>query len=287
MLWLILSFSTALFKSLKDVSSNIGLKYIDEYVVSWSLRFFALPFLLPLLFFIDIPSIGNRFWLSLFTSGSLNVLATILYMKAIKASGLSITIPLLTFTPLFLLLTSPLMLGEFPSSLGLIGVLLIIFGSYTLNINQLREGYLAPFKALLVESGPKLMLIAAFIWSITSNVDKIGVQNSSPILWSIFINIYIMLAMLPIMLYKSNKSVQKIRANYKALLPIGLFSAFSLIFQMTAISMANVAYVISIKRTSVIMSVLFGYLIFKEEGLKERLLGAAIMVFGVLFITIS
>jgi uncharacterized membrane protein len=47
-----------------------------------------------------------------------------------------------------------------------------------------------------------------------------------------------------------------------------------------------VAYVISIKRTSVIISILFGYLIFKEKGIKERLLGAVIMVIGVLFITL-
>lgn len=93
--------------------------------------------------------------------------------------------------------------------------------------------------------------------------------------------------MLPIMLYKSRGSIQNIRTNYKALLPVGLFSALTLIFQMTAISLTLVAYVISIKRTSAVMSVLFGHLIFKEEGVRERLAGAIIMVIGVLFIALS
>lgn len=287
MLWIVFSFFTALFESLKDVFSKNGLKNIDEYVVSWSLRFFALPFLLPLLFFIEIPSLGNKFWLALLISGSLNVVATILYMKAIKHSDLSITVPMVTFTPLFLLLTSPLIVGEFPTFVGLIGVLLIVFGSYTLNIKERHDGFLAPFRALLKEMGPKLMLLVAIIWSITSNFDKIGVQNSSPIFWAIAVNIFIILIMLPIMLYKSKRAIENIRTNYKLLFPIGLFSALTLIFQMTAISLTLVAYVISIKRTSAIMSVLFGHLIFKEKGIRERLAGAIIMVIGVLFITLS
>lgn len=287
MLWILFSSFTALFESLKDVFSKKGLKNIDEYVISWSLNFFALPFLLPLLFFIEIPPLGNKFWLALLISGSLNVVATIFYMKAIKHSDLSITIPMVTFTPLFLLLTSPLIVGEFPTLFGLIGVLLIVLGSYTLNIKQLHEGYLTPFKALLKETGPKLMLLVAVIWSVTSNFDKIGVQNSSPIFWVIAVNVFIILVMLPIMLYKSKRAIENIRTNYKALFPVGLFSALTLIFQMTAISLTLVAYVISIKRTSAIMSVLFGHLIFKEEGVRERLAGAIIMIIGVLFITLS
>lgn len=287
MLWIIFSFFTALFESLKDVSSKKSLKNIDEYISSWSLIFFALPFLLPLLLFIEIPSLGNKFWLALLVSCSLNVIATIFYMKAIKHSDLSITVPMVTFTPLFLLFTSPLIVGEFPTFLGLIGVLLIVLGSYTLNIKQRHEGYLVPFRALLKEKGPKLMLLVAFIWSITSNFDKIGVQNSSPIFWAISVNIFMILVMLPIMLYKSKGSFQNIRTNYKTLFPIGLFSALALIFQMTAISLTLVAYVISIKRASALMSVLFGHLIFKEKDIRERLVGAVIMIIGVLFITLS
>ena len=56
---------------------------------------------------------------------------------------------------------------------------------------------------------------------------------------------------------------------------------------MTAINLTLVAYVISIKRTSTIMSVFAGYLVFKEKGVKERLIGTVIMIIGVLFITLS
>ncbi len=286
MTWLVFAFLTAFSESMKDVFSKKSLKNIDEYIVSWALRFFALPFLLPLLFIIEVPAVGRQFLIALFVSGSLNVLTTILYMKAIKYSDLSISVPMVTFTPLFLLLTSPLLVGEFPTLHGLAGIILIVTGSYTLNLKEKSKGYLAPFKFLIKEKGPKLMLAVAFIWSITSNLDKLGVQDSSPIFWAIAVNIYICAAMFPFMIYKSRKNLFQIPLYAKALLPIGLFTALTVIFQMTAINLTLVAYVISIKRTSVIMSVLFGFLLFKEKGIKERILGSLLMIAGVIMITV-
>jgi drug/metabolite transporter (DMT)-like permease len=292
MLWVLFALLTAFFESMKDVASKRslggfrGVSSIDEYVVAWSLRAFALPFLLPLLLFVGIPGLGTEFLLALLVGGGLNVVATILYMKAIKASDLSITVPMVTFTPLFLLITSPLIVNEFPSAFGIIGILLIVIGSYILNIKNKGDGLMSPIKSLLREKGPRLMLCVAFIYSISSNFDKVGVLNSSPIFWIISVNVFVMLFMLPILYMKSGREVKQIPANIKSLLPIGLFSALLLTFQMTAITMTLVAYLISIKRTSAIMSVMFGALFFKEKNLRGRLAGAVIMVLGVLLITL-
>lgn len=286
MTWVVLSLATALCESLKDVFSKRGLENIDEYVIAWALQFFALPFLLPILFFVKIPDVGNEFWPSLLLGGSLNGVTAVLYMKAIKQSPLSLTVPMVAFTPLFVLMTSPLMVGEVPNLGGVLGVLLIVAGSYVLNLGERQRGYLAPFRALVQERGPRLMLITAFLWSITANFDKIGVQSSSPIFWSIAISVFVALVLFPFMLHKSTPAVKQIPIRLKALAPIGFFGALTAIFQMTAISLTLVAYVIAIKRTSAVMSVLWGFLIFKEAGFKERLLGASVMVAGVLLISL-
>ena len=125
MIWIALALLTAFCESFKDVFSKKGLADIDEYVIAWALRFFALPFLLPILFFIKIPPLGSEFWLALVVGGGLNAICTILYMKAIKQSALSLTVPLVALTPMFLLLTSPFMVGEFPKMNGVIGIILI------------------------------------------------------------------------------------------------------------------------------------------------------------------
>jgi drug/metabolite transporter (DMT)-like permease len=332
MFWLIFAWLTALFESLTDVASKKGLQYLDEYTVAFSIRFFTFIFLIPVVIliaiFLGLPYIGSQFWTALLIGGSLNVVTTVLYMKALKYSDLSISVPMLTFTPLFLLVTSPLILGEFPSLLGLMGIFLIVSGSYLLNIKEWKQGYLAPFKALFRERGPKLMLIVAFLWSITSNYDKVGALNSSPIIWILAVNLFIAICMIPIFIKYSLKSSHEtsvlsqssketsglssyskktsclspssqirssrdkdigvlIQQNRKILVIMGLLSTLTSIFQIYAITLTLVAYVIAIKRTSVVFSVLWGHYIFHEKGVKERLLGASIMVMGVVCIVLS
>ncbi len=286
MTWIVFALLTAVCESLKDVFSKKGLANIDEYVIAWSLRFFALPFLLPVLFFVKTPTLTKDFWLALFLGGGINAICTILYMKAIKQSALSLTVPLVALTPMFLLLTSPFMVGEFPDLSGVIGIVLIVSGSYVLNFKTATRGYFAPFRALLQEPGPKLMLLTAFLWSISANFDKIGIQNSSPLFWSLAATVFMSLALIPILLYKSPRAVQQIPVVFKKLLPLGFFCALTVIFQMLAVSLTLVAHVIAIKRTSTVMSVVWGHLIFKEEGLRNRLLGASIMIVGVLLISL-
>lgn len=284
--WIAFAILTAVFRSLTDVAGKSGLKNIDEYLVAWSLFLFALPFIGILLFFTEIPEIGRDFWLALLVGGSMNVVTNLLYMKAIKMSDLSITIPMTTFTPLFMLLTSPLIIGEFPNAYGIIGIVLIVTGSYILNFKEKKKGYLAPFKALFREKGPRLMLLVAFIWSITANFDKIGIQNSSVFFWAASVNAFIAVGFIPVVMTFSKNRARQLRKNFSTLSGIGFLHGLMIVFQMVAVSLTLVAYVISIKRTSAAISVLMGSLFFREKGLRERLAGVFIMLAGVVVITL-
>jgi len=286
MLWFLLSLLTAISHSTRDLFSKKSLQKVDIYIIAWSIRSFALPFLLPILLFIQIPILDSTFWYAVIIGGTLNLIVSIIYMKAIKISPLSLTVPMLTFTPLFLLITSPIIVGEFPTIYGVIGILLIVLGAYVLNIRGIGKNLLTPFKMLVKEKGSVLMLIVAFVWSITSNIDKIAVQHSSPLFYTVVFNVFISCLFLPLLFVKSRKEIRKIPLNVKSLLLIGLFSALIPVFQFYAISLTLVAYVISIKRTSAIFSSLYGFFFFKEKHMKERLLGAVIMVIGVLFIAL-
>lgn len=287
MMWLILSLLTALLASLRAVFSKKSVKKIDPYIVAWAWRFFAFVFLIPILLFIDIPSIQKDFWTALFVSGTLNTITSILFIKALKLSDMSITIPMTSLTPLFIVIISPFIIGEIPTPIGIMGVILIVLGSYLLNIKKKSQGFFAPFKALFEDKGARLMLIVALIWSVTSIYDKIGVQNSSPYFWSISISLFITIALTPFMISRSKEKLRFAVKNIPIMLPIGLFSMLMLLTQMTAISMTLVSYVISIKRLNAVFSVILGFLIFKEKNIKERLLGTTVMVVGVILITMS
>lgn len=64
------------------------------------------------------------------------------------------------------------------------------------------------------------------------------------------------------------------------LMTIGTFVALIIICQMLALKSGQVVYVMSIKRTSILISIGLGAMILKEGGIKERLTGATVMVSG-------
>jgi uncharacterized membrane protein len=286
MLWMLLAILTAISESAKDILSKQHLHRADEYLVAWAWRCFALPILLPPFLVLTLPPLGPDFWQALLISGSLNVVATVLYMKAIKVSDLSLTVPMVAFSPLFLLLTSPLLLGEMPGPGGIAGVLLIVTGAYRLKAGESKAGLLGPLRALLAEPGPRLMLLVALIWSVSANFDKIGVRNSSPLLWAAALNLFIAAALLPLVLYR-RRGERLMPDGLKGLILIGTAGGLGSIFQMSAISLTLVPYVIAIKRTSILMSSLWGHLRLGETGLRERMPAALLMAAGVALLTIG
>lgn len=286
MTWFLFASLTAFFDSLKVVFGKHSLTTTDIYVTGWAWRFFAFIALLPVLAFVPLPNLSPNFWWAILISGGINLLVTPLYMRAIQLDDLSLVMPMITFTPLFLLITSPIIVGEFPSWSGLTGMVLIVVGAYWLNIGQVNKGWTQPLKALIARRGPRLMLLVAFLWSISSNFDKIGMEASTPLIYSIGVLAFLTIGLTPFVVINSNKPVKALQGNYLPLIFLGISSGVVLLTQMLAMQLTLVSYVIAIKRTSAALSVIWGSLFFQESNLKTRLPAVTIMLIGVVFITV-
>ena len=288
-MWFLFASLTAVFEACKDATGKQSLKTLDEYSVLFSFMTVGVALLLPVLLITGIPPIQPNFWIAVLVGGGLNILAFTLYVRALKLADLSLTVPLVMLTPLFLLATSPLIVQEWPTRLDAAGVALLVVGSYILNIQPSKKNLAAnfwqPLLAMTRNPGSRLMLCVAFIWSITSNFDKIGVVNSSPLCWAVTLFTVIAGGMLPFVL-RRRQGLAPLVSEWKLLAVTGGFNAFAIAFQMLALTMAPVAQVIAVKRMSTLLSVLFGHFFFGEKGLRSRLLGAAIMVSGVVIMSI-
>ena len=178
MLWAILSIGAGFFDSIFYTSLK-KLSDLETYSKIALLNIASLPFLALGLLFFGMPKVSATFYLVIFINIALFFLAQILMVKSLKMSNLSVSVPMLSFTPVFLLLTSYLMLNEFPTFAGLLGVLLVVAGSYVLNISELKQGYLEPIKSIFRNKGVFYMIIAAFLYSLCANLGKIGVNLSN------------------------------------------------------------------------------------------------------------
>jgi len=282
-----------LFASLNPISEGIRSVFIkkaskefDSIVISWANNLLPVICFTPMLFFIDL-KFNNLFWIGLFGSSIINVAANILYMRSISKGDISSVMPMQSFAPIFLLISSPFILGEFPNFVGLIGIILGFVGSYLLNLDLRKHGIFYPFKSLVKDKGTRYMLIVAFLWSISANFDKIAIKNSSTWQHMAFTNIIIFTTIS--ILINTNKKfrIKSFSGNKKYLLIISAFTVGSYIFHMTALSMTLAAYFIAMKRMSGVISVFLGNLFLKEANLRQRLLGAVVMFLGVLLIVFS
>ncbi|MCK5013974.1 MAG: EamA family transporter [Candidatus Omnitrophica bacterium] len=284
-MWIPLILVTAFFISLQDVFGKKIIDRVDPHVVAWSWFFFSLPLLIPCLLITGIPPVDLQFWQALGFSTVILVFASIFYFRAIKYSDLSIAVPMRALTPLFLLITSPMILGEFPARMGVLGIVLIVFGSYILHLKELHRGFWGPFKSLVREKGSRYMLMVAILFSISGNLDKIGVIHSSPLMWLVALNLAVSIVLWGMMFKSTTMIPQQIKGAWPFLVALGLCGGLGLIFQMTAIKMTLVPYLIAVKRTSVIMTSLFGIFLFKEKGFRERIVGVVLIILGVLIIS--
>ncbi len=284
MMWLSLALAVAVLTSLQDILAKRLSQQISPYLMAWAWLFFSLPLLclfLPQEFPIHL---GEKFWLALITGTISLTVASLFLFKAIMTSELSLSIPMLSFTPLFLLITSPLIVGEFPSFIGLIGILFILTGSYVLFFNPQQEGLFAPFKRLISYRGSRYMLIVAFLFSIGGNIDKIGVLASSPIIWSLSLNACVAFFLGIVMIIKVKNPIQEIRTHWLFFFLLGGILSIVMILQMQALLLSKVPYVLTVKRLSIVMTSLWGVWFLKEQGGQRRLIAIALMILGVVMI---
>ncbi|WP_442867130.1 EamA family transporter, partial [Aphanizomenon sp. CS-733/32] len=150
MIWLYFSLAAATFESLRDVFSKVVTnksdRPLDEYLVAWGLRAFTLIIYIPWLLLSPqpIPNIGKDFWWALLADATLSTVGGILYMRALRLGDLSLTVPLMGFSPLFLVIASPFTLGELPNNIQIIGISLVCLGAYFLNLKPKENNYFAP-----------------------------------------------------------------------------------------------------------------------------------------------
>lgn len=285
MMWVILS----ILAGLGDATKFLAMKKIKDLNLFFILSFqflIALPFMLLMQISEGIPEIKKGFYLVLIINIILIALANIMIIKATQLSSLSSSIPMLSFTPAFLLFTSFLMLNEFPSFFGVMGIILIVVGAYIINIRKERTGFLGPILKISKDKGALLILGVAIIYSITANLSKIGVLSSGPIFFSTLTYLGISIIFIPIFFLNIKKNYKKVKVNLNRILLLGFSASIMVVSTHIAVKFAIVPYVISLKRFSVIFSILYGYYIFKEKNIRQSLLGASMMVFGGILITL-
>jgi drug/metabolite transporter (DMT)-like permease len=306
MLWILLALTGALANAAYFIIIKKNIRHLRPQVLT--AVGFSLGGLLLFLFsaFRGFPVLGQDFFIAVIITTVLNIAGLTLIFAALSSSDLSLSVPMLSFTPAFLIGTSYLLLHELPSVFGIFGICIIVCGSYVLNISEQHNNFTDPVWSMIRNRGSWYMLIVAFLFSISINFDKIVLINSDPIFgmaltvsligWSFFLmSACPFVARWDALQHQhpgdpvptgQDKAVSTwgMSSYTVPVLLIGLFVAIEAASINMAYTLQIVPYVIAIKRMSIIFMVLYGTIVFSEHEIKIRLAGAGLMVIGAVII---
>lgn len=286
-MWLFLGLFSGFTDAVGNVFVKRNTKTFDPLVVAWALTAYSLVVLIPLMFVKGIPSLDEVFWLAFSLRTVLDVVATILFVKALKYTDLSLSLPLLSLTPLLLLFTGLIINGDFPGPAGVIGVLLITIGTYWLYFNR-RDKFYQPFLAIYQNKGARMMLAVAVLWSITSPLHRVAILHSNAYFYTGFGVLAITVILTPIAIRTDRQAfgLSLNPQNISKLAPAGLITGISVLTQMIGLGIASAVLIQSLKRTSIIFSSIMGGVFF-DEPIKKRILPICLAVLGVILISLS
>ncbi len=289
MLGFFLAITASLLFAARDSLNKYVSTKTSPLFVYWAVVLFSLPVFTVGVLIQGIPPLDSGiFWLMVALGVPFYVTTSVLLIRAMQISPLSLTLPFLGFSPVFLLFTSWIILGQVPSHWGIIGVVLVTLGAYFIHFQGRRAGWMAPLQAIRHERGSWYVIIVALIWSITANFDKIALDHSTPLSY-LFIYSVISLVALTIALAwrRELHSVRTLRVHPIALPLTGLITGFATLLQMMAIQLIIVPYVITIKRAgSILGGIAIGAAYFREPGFRRRFGAGLVMLAGVALILI-
>ncbi len=247
------------------------------------------------------------FLLPLLATGALNIGIMFGKMRARALEDVSLVTPIDSTTPAVVIVTSMLILGEYPSRLGWAGIWLLAIGTYVLNIQDVKAKlaervearsvtgwrrtariWLAPFLALGQSQGVRWAFFAVGLSTISLNYDGLVARRTNIGFGFGCVCAISALGNLAVALWRREyRGVQASEALGKTA-PLGLLLAATIFITSFAFRLDIVPYVGTMKRLQIPLTILFAYyLIGEKKSFRERLLGGVIMMIGAALITLG
>jgi drug/metabolite transporter (DMT)-like permease len=217
------------------------------------------------------------------------LMGNLLFIRALQGSPLSLTIPFLSFSPVFIALFSSALLGEAPQPLQALGIAWVVLGAFLLNLAKEDLTHPSRFlRGLTRERGSLLMLMAALMWALSSIFDKRALAYAAAPVHALVQALGTALCVLIVLALRRDVgalgTVRRCRGLYAlALLIAGTAQGL----QLLALPLVVVSLYEALKRCiGMTLAVVNGALLFGEPVTAQKLLAIALMGVGVVLILV-
>ncbi len=287
--WFFVALLSALLSAVATILEKKTLFKMEAMEFSFVLSVFNFVLSIPFLLTLNIYELSTLGISVLFIKSILGVLAFLCVMLAIKNLEISGALPLMVLTPALVALFAYLFLGETIKGVEIIGMGLLLIGTYFLDVEKTHKFYV-PFSILFKSKYYHYIFFALLLFTASSILDKVLLVKMKITPFAIvgIQHLFFFIIFLAIFLIKNKEPInylKKIESNiYLLVFLISIITIGYRYSQVVAMTTAPVALVLSVKRLSVFIAAVTGGKIFKEKNLLIKSIASLIMIAGAILI---
>lgn len=286
-MWIISAVLSAVFAGLTSIFAKCGIKKTDSDVATALRTTVVLLFSWIMVLVVgsqnQISSISARSFLFLILSGAATGASWLCYFKALSCGDVNKVVPIDKSSTVISVLLAIFLLGETDNlAVKLIATAFISVGIFLMVEKKETEQKQEKRQWALYAS------LSAVFAALTSILAKIGIDGvESNLATAVRTCVVLVMAWLIVLIKGKQKQVKAVDKKELVFICIsGVLTGASWLFYYSAIKHGKVSVVVPIDKLSIIVSIAFSYIVFKEKLSKKAFLGLVLMVAGTLIMAI-
>ena len=283
MLWIITAILSAVFAGLTSILAKCGIKKTDSDLATALRTIVVLVFSWIMVFvagsFGTITDIKPSSFLFLFLSGLATGASWICYFKALSIGDINKVVPIDKSSTILTVLLAFICFGETSNLLIKLTATAILGVGIFLMVEKKKTEQHAQGRSWMIYA-----VLAAVFAALTSILAKVGISGVESNLGTA-IRTAVVLIMAWVIVFARSKQKGLKTIDKKELLFIslsGIATGASWLCYYHAIAHGTVSVVVPIDKLSIVVTVAFSYLVFREKLSKKAFLGLLLMVAGTL-----
>lgn len=287
-MWIVFAFGSALFAGLTSILAKCGIKKTDSTVAT-AIRTIVVLFFSWLMVFIvgsegEIGSITPHTLIFLVLSGIATGASWLCYFKALQLGDVNKVVPIDKSSTVLTILLAAILLGEGITLYSGLGIALIAVGTFLMIEKKDVKNDVPKNKRWIFYA-----LGSAVFASLTAILGKIGISDVESNLGTA-IRTGVVLVMSWIMVFVTGKQ-NKIKGISKKELGFiclsGLATGGSWLCYYKALHDGPASVVVPIDKLSILVTILFSYIVFREKLSKKTAFGLVLTVGGTLLMLVK
>ncbi len=286
-MWVLYAFGSALFAGLTAILAKCGIRKTDSTVATAIRTIVVLAFSWLMVFLVgsqsELGAIGGRTLLFLILSGLATGASWLCYFKALQIGDINKVVPVDKSSTVLTILLAVIFLHESLSLAKGIGIVLIAAGTYLMIEKKQSSG--------TAKTGGGWLLYAAgsaVFASLTSILGKIGISGvESNLGTAIRTGVVLVMSWMMVFVTGKGKQLRTVPKHELSFICLsGLATGGSWLCYYKALQDGPASVVAPIDKLSILVTILFSYLVFHEKLTKKSGIGLAAVVGGTLLMLV-